>query len=130
MPFKVDLASGRQKTQWKVDPMTAPIVWRIYEMYIDGIGYKRSAQTLTNEGVPSPRGGPWNVYILHHNQPAYMGQLVFNREDNKNPGKKYEDKNELGYRERSLGANYYRRDGGGREAPAQGCSETARRPGE
>lgn len=103
MPMKIDLESGVQKTQWKVDPATAPTVRRIYEMYVDGMGYKKIAQTLTEEGVPSPRGGPWNanslVYILHHNQPAYTGRLIFNREDNKNPGKKYKDKKEWIVRE-------------------------------
>jgi hypothetical protein len=32
--------------------------------------------------------------MLYHNQPAYLGKLIFNREDNKREGVKYKDPSE------------------------------------
>ena len=37
-----------------MDPEAAPVVRRIFAMYIAGAGYKQIATTLTAEGVPSP----------------------------------------------------------------------------
>ena len=34
--------------------MTAPVVQRIYELYLSGAGYKQIATVLTNERIPSP----------------------------------------------------------------------------
>jgi hypothetical protein len=34
--------------------LTAPVVKRIYELYLSGAGYKQIATVLTNEGIPSP----------------------------------------------------------------------------
>jgi hypothetical protein len=47
-------ASGARLHQLAPDPLTAPVVRRIYEMYVSGAGYKQIATVLTNEGVPSP----------------------------------------------------------------------------
>jgi DNA invertase Pin-like site-specific DNA recombinase len=47
-------ASGARLHQLAPDPLTAPVVRRIYEMYASGAGYKQIATVLTNEGVPSP----------------------------------------------------------------------------
>ena len=43
----------------------AKIVRRIYEMALDGYGFRRIAHTLIGEGVPSPSGAPrwWNSTI-------------------------------------------------------------------
>ena len=45
---------GMQLRQLDVDPVTGPVVTRIFEMYLSGAGYRAIAQALTNEGVPSP----------------------------------------------------------------------------
>ncbi|MGH9018998.1 MAG: recombinase family protein, partial [Acidimicrobiales bacterium] len=47
-------ASGARLHQLEVDPETAPVVRRIYTMYLAGAGYKQIATILTNEGVPCP----------------------------------------------------------------------------
>lgn len=44
-----------KKQQFEVVPVEADIVRRIYRMYIDGWGYKKIANTLTDEGIPTPR---------------------------------------------------------------------------
>ena len=36
------------------DPGAAPVVGRIYAMYLSGCGYKKIAETLNNEGIPNP----------------------------------------------------------------------------
>jgi site-specific DNA recombinase len=47
-------ASGARLHQLAPDPMTAPVVKRIYNLYLSGAGYKQIATVLTNEEVPSP----------------------------------------------------------------------------
>ena len=44
-----------RKQQFEVVPVEAEIVRRIYRLYIDGWGYKKIANTLTDEGIPTPR---------------------------------------------------------------------------
>ena len=44
-----------KKQQFEVVPVEADIVRRIYRMYIDGWGYKKIANALTDEGIPTPR---------------------------------------------------------------------------
>ena len=46
--------SGARLHQLEPDPETAPVVRRIFEMYLAGAGYKQIATALTAEGVPSP----------------------------------------------------------------------------
>lgn len=43
------------KQQFEVVPVEADVIRRIYRLYIDGWGYKRIANALTDEGVPTPR---------------------------------------------------------------------------
>jgi site-specific DNA recombinase len=47
-------ASGARLHQLAPDPLTAPVVRRIYDLYLAGSGYKQIATVLTSEGVPSP----------------------------------------------------------------------------
>ena len=41
--------------QFEVVPQEAEVVRRVYSLYLDGWGYKRIANHLTDEGVPTPR---------------------------------------------------------------------------
>ncbi len=41
--------------QFEVVPIEAEIVRRIFQLYIDGWGYKKIANQLTDEGIPTPR---------------------------------------------------------------------------
>ena len=45
--------NGRQ--EFEVVPTEAEVVRKIFELYIDGWGYKRIANYLTDEGIPTPR---------------------------------------------------------------------------
>lgn len=44
-----------KKQQFEVVSVEADIVRRIYRLYIDGWGYKKIANALTDEGIPTPR---------------------------------------------------------------------------
>ncbi len=43
------------RQEFEIIPTEAEIVRKIYELYIDGWGYKRIANYLTDEGIPTPR---------------------------------------------------------------------------
>ena len=43
------------RQEFEVVPTEAEIVRKIFELYIDGWGYKRIANWLTDEGIPTPR---------------------------------------------------------------------------
>jgi site-specific DNA recombinase len=53
-PTPSKAASGARLHQLEPDPGTAPVVERIFAMYLAGAGYTQIASTLTREGVPSP----------------------------------------------------------------------------
>ena len=79
-----------------IDPPAAQVVRRIYQMYLQGMGLSRIAQTLTQEGVPNPteykrrqglnagsgelarRGGAWTTATVLHvlRNPVYSGTLA------------------------------------------------------
>ena len=44
-----------QTRNYKVDPIAANVIQRIFEMYSKGYGYKKIANTLTAENVPTPK---------------------------------------------------------------------------
>ena len=44
-----------KQQQFEVVPTEAEIVRRIYRLYINGWGYKRIANSLTDDGIPTPR---------------------------------------------------------------------------
>jgi hypothetical protein len=63
------------------DPVYAPIVKRIFDMYSGGMGAKEKVKTLNKEGLRNARGRPWttsNVYYILRNE-VYTGTLVWNR---------------------------------------------------
>lgn len=82
---KIKNEHGKVKSRWEPDPETVPVVCRIYREYISGIGYNVIVDGLNRDGVLAPSGGMWNKntlhYILHKNQPAYLGCLVYGREN-------------------------------------------------
>jgi site-specific DNA recombinase len=49
-------ALGQRLHRLEPDPVTGPVVGRIFQMYAAGQGQKQIAATLTAEGVPSPSG--------------------------------------------------------------------------
>lgn len=88
-----------QKREYAVDPIAAQVVQRIYEMYISGDGYKKIANKLTEEGVPTPKarlkqlweeqgktyvgpvGNVWNTASINHiiGNDFYIGTLRTNK---------------------------------------------------
>jgi len=65
----------------QINPMQAPVLRRIFEMYADGAGMYTIAAALNSEGVPPPRGRGWAASgireILHRD--LYQGVIVWNR---------------------------------------------------
>jgi DNA invertase Pin-like site-specific DNA recombinase len=69
-----------------IEPESAKLVRRIFEMYADGMGYRQVALSLNEEGIAAPRDGHTTVksangwthstirFMLHN--PVYRGQLV------------------------------------------------------
>jgi site-specific DNA recombinase len=92
------VVEGSEKTVREPDPEAADVVRYIFESVGDGVSHGEVARTLTKRNIPSPHGGEWKVnslhYMLYHNQPAYLGNLIFNREDNAREGVKYKDPSE------------------------------------
>jgi site-specific DNA recombinase len=86
-------ASGARLHGLTPDPDTAPVVRRIFELYLSGLGFKAIATVLTNEGVLSPSaadpsrnshrpGHAWafsavRAILLN---PRYLGRYVFGRQ--------------------------------------------------
>lgn len=65
------------------DPLTAPVVQRIFAAYLDGHGLPRIAADLNAAGIPAAEGGRWQVgtiaYLLNNVQ-RYAGWLEHNRQ--------------------------------------------------
>lgn len=47
-------SAGQRAHRLEPDPLTAPVVERIFQMYAGGMGHRAIAQALTDEEVPSP----------------------------------------------------------------------------
>ena len=47
--------TNTKKMTFEVDEKAAEVVRKIFELYIDGWGYKKIANFLTDEGIPTPR---------------------------------------------------------------------------
>ncbi len=43
------------RQEFEIVPTEAEVVWEIFRLYIDGWGYKKIANHLTDQGVPTPR---------------------------------------------------------------------------
>jgi site-specific DNA recombinase len=85
-------ASGARLHQLAEDLETAPVVRRIFDMYLAGAGYKQIAAVLTNEGIPSPSahdpkrnshrpGHSWAMSAVRAilTNPRYLGYQVSGR---------------------------------------------------
>lgn len=92
-------SSGARLHQLALDEVTAPIVKRIFSMYVDErLGYKAIARALTDDGVPCPSahdrernphrpGHAWAgsaVRAILAN-PRYLGRQVFGRQERYEP---------------------------------------------
>ena len=73
----------------EIDEVEALIVRRIFEAHASGQTPRQIAADLNNEGVPGPRGGPWNASTINGsrqrrngilNNELYLGRIVYNRQ--------------------------------------------------
>jgi site-specific DNA recombinase len=70
-----------EKTRLEPDEVFAPLVRRIYQMCIDGMGAKEISKTLNAEGITTNKGKTWSktkIYYILKNE-IYTGTLVWNR---------------------------------------------------
>lgn len=91
-PAKANL--GQRLHRLEPDPVTSPVVERIYRMYADGSGLRYIAQRLTDDGVPSPsqydparnrhrdpRGWSHSAIRAILDNPAYAGVRVWGKQE-------------------------------------------------
>lgn len=80
------------KVKWVPDPVQASIVRRIFELYVAGDGYKKIADTLNTEGVPSPTGRTWHQATLRPilMNEAYLGRRIANRRFERGSGRRWQ----------------------------------------
>ena len=88
---------ANEKTRLEPDEVFAPIIQRIFQMCVSGMGAKDIVKTLNGEGLKTNSGKPWNkngVYYILKNE-VYTGTLLWNRQ-NKSQGKpRPKDPNEV-----------------------------------
>lgn len=92
-PNPAKAALGARLHRLVPDPVTAPVVKRIFGLFVDGLGYYAIAEQLTRDGVPSPAahdparnphrdGRAWNKHAVRAilQNPRYTGYQVWNRQ--------------------------------------------------
>lgn len=65
--------SAEDKHILEIDPVTAPVVRRIFDMRLQGDSFRKIARTLNEEGVPSPRG----FYYMAEGRPNLRGETPY-----------------------------------------------------
>ncbi|WP_434740779.1 recombinase family protein [Micromonospora sp. SH-82] len=86
-------ADGRRRHKLEPDPTTAPLVGRIFAMYLANNGYFAIAEALTRDGIPSPSaadparnphrtGEGWAKSAVKNilSNPRYTGRQVWNKQ--------------------------------------------------
>lgn len=78
-------SKGCFRIKYAIDPETAPVVRRIYELYASGICAREIADMLNAEGVPTPSSKSqkwneqvWRILFSGAHQKKYLGYMVFN----------------------------------------------------
>jgi DNA invertase Pin-like site-specific DNA recombinase len=92
-PHPAKAALGGRLHRLEPDPLTAPVVERIFREYLEGRGYYAIAERLTADGVPSPAGHDWARNPHRHGRawgksavrailgnPRYTGYQVWGRQ--------------------------------------------------
>ena len=88
-------AAGQVGHRLEVDPLAAPVVQRIFRMYVDGgHSFRSIAQILREEGIPSPsahdparnrhrdgRGWAFSAVRAILGNPTYAGRRVWGRQE-------------------------------------------------
>jgi DNA invertase Pin-like site-specific DNA recombinase len=63
------------------EPDKVQVVRLMYELRLDGWGFRTIAQELNDRGIPSPRGKRWEMQVVSDKlrDPVYMGDITFPR---------------------------------------------------
>lgn len=73
----------------EIDEGEAAVIRRIFNSYADGMAPRRIAGQLNADGIPGPRGGPWNASTINGsrqrrngilNNELYLGRITYNRQ--------------------------------------------------
>jgi DNA invertase Pin-like site-specific DNA recombinase len=94
-PNPAKAAAGQVAHRLEVDPLAAPVVQRIFRMYVnEGRSFRSIAQILTDEGIPSPsahdparnrhrdgRGWAFSAVRAILGNPTYAGRRVWGRQE-------------------------------------------------
>ncbi len=62
-----------------IDPARAPIVRRIFDLYIGGLGFRATAARLTSDGVPPPSRGDRQKLLPGLWQSKHVGRVIARR---------------------------------------------------
>ena len=65
--------SAEDKHILEIDPVTAPVVLRIFDMRLQGDSFRKIARTLNEEGVPSPR----SFYYMAEGRLNLRGEMTY-----------------------------------------------------
>ncbi len=70
-----------QRSKLEPDPVTAPVVQRIFRECVEGKGLKEIAKGLNRDGLTTGMAKKWGTTTLHHmlRNEAYIGVLVWDR---------------------------------------------------
>ena len=92
-PHPAKAAAGLQQHLLVTDPVTGPVVARIFEMFLSGLGYGAIVHNLSQDGVPCPSahdpgrnrhrtGLVWTRSAVRAilGNPRYTGRQVWNRQ--------------------------------------------------
>ena len=94
---KVRIMDGRnERSKLELDEILAPIIQRIFQMGIDGMGAKEIVNTLNREGIRTNLGKVWNknlIYAIWRNE-RYTGTQLWN-ETSRSQGKKANPEEEI-----------------------------------
>lgn len=82
-----------EKTVLAPDKVYAPLVQRVFDLYLGGLGAKDIAKLLNSEGSQTPRGKVWTaqaiLYMLKNR--SYLGESLWNRTTHDEDGKVVEN---------------------------------------
>lgn len=72
---------NQPKSKLALEPQEAPIVKRMFDLCLSGLGLLEIAKTLNQEGNRTRKGNPWNKTVIHYTlkNETYAGILVFNK---------------------------------------------------
>ena len=79
---------SQMKSKLTLEAREAPIVKRMFDLCLNGLGLLEIAKTVNQEGVCTRGGNPWNKTVVHYmlKNEAYAGTLLFNKAKTKQVG--------------------------------------------